>query len=216
MDASVQARMFEPFFTTKPSGNGTGLGLAAVFGIVRQARGAIRATSSPGVGTTFTIFWPAATLSPIPLPPGDQTPIDSSGEARGGRVLVVEDDDTVRRISRRILEDANFVVYSASDGERALACLEELRAAGTPPDAVLSDVLMPRLGGRGLAEQLGRLYPELPVILMSGHSDFGDVRDGLANTPFPVLVKPFDVAQLVHVVSQAVALGRESSGRSTD
>ncbi len=208
MEDATLPRIFEPFFTTKPQGEGTGLGLAVVFGIVRQARGVVRVESAVDRGSTFSIFWPTASIAPMPL---DVSLVDDDSRAHmtGGRVLLVEDDATVRTITRRILEDGGFEVRAASDGERALRCLDEMEAEGRPPDVVLSDVLMPQLGGRGLAQRLAARRPGLVVVLMTGHAGVTDVREGLVNVPFPVVQKPFNVTELLDVIDAAVARARQ-------
>ena len=208
MDPETQARIFEPFFTTKSQGNGTGLGLAVVFGIVRQARGAIRVTSEPGRGTTFDIFWPCATSPASSLQPDESRPARANG---GGSVLVVEDEAAVLKVAARVLRAARFTVHVAADGEQAITVLAKLVADGTPPDVVVSDTIMPRLGGRELAQRLDTLYPDLPIVLMSGYSASSDIREGLPNVPFPVVGKPLDLAKFVEVVASAVALGRQSA-----
>ena len=203
MDAATQARAFEPFFTTKAPGEGTGLGLAVIYGIVRQARGAVRVNSASGRGTTFTIFWPAAPFASVPSPRGRITP---SGTPRGGgHVLLIEDDAVVRRMTRRVLADAGFEVSTAEDGARGLACLKQLQHDGRPPDVVLSDISMPVLNGREVAARLLVSDPLLPVVLVSGYDEMREDAPALPNVPFPVLMKPYEVAELITLVCAAIA-----------
>ena len=201
MDEATQARIFEPFFTTKPSGEGTGLGLAVIYGIVRQARGAVRVSSTKGHGATFTIFWPAT--SEIPAPETARASASRSSPT-AGRVLVIEDEAAVRRTTVRVLEDAGFLVSTASDGGAGLARLEQLKREGRPPDVVLSDIAMPVLNGREVAARLLASDPLLPVVLVSGYDSAGDDSAALANVPFPVLTKPYDVPALVAAVRAAI------------
>ncbi len=155
-------QIFEPFFTTKGIGEGTGLGLPTVHGIVTQSHGAIQVTSTPGRGTTFTIYLP---LAPAPEP--DQPALSRASGAHeiGARVLVVGDEDLVREVAARSLEQAGFRVQRARHGREALQILE------TAPrfDLVVSDVVMPVMGGRELGQRLAGIYPDLPIIWMSGH-----------------------------------------------
>jgi PAS domain S-box-containing protein len=133
MSPEVRSRIFEPFFTTKAPDKGTGLGLAVVFGIIRQARGGIRVESTPGHGSVFTLFWPAATLASV-------VPSETGGAAnvwdgRGEHILLVEDEPSVARITRRILEDAGYQVTSTGDGTAALECVEQLQRRGGHPSS---------------------------------------------------------------------------------
>ena len=201
MDAATQSRIFEPFFTTKGPGEGTGLGLAVIYGIVRQARGAVRVTSEVGAGTTFTIFWPAAPVAAIPSARGR-----ASLESRraGGRILLIEDEPTVRRITCRVLEDAGFEVSTAADGGDGLACLARMKADGRRPDVVLSDISMPVLTGREVAARMLVNDPDVPVVLVSGYDEVEGAATALANVPFPVVMKPYEVATLISVMRSAI------------
>jgi len=201
MDTATQARIFEPFFTTKGPGEGTGLGLAVIYGIVRQARGAVRVTSEKGAGTTFTIFWPAAPSAALASARGTM-PLES--RRAGGRVLLIEDEPTVRRITCRVLEDSGFEVSMAADGAEGLACLARLKTEGRRPDVVLSDISMPVLNGREVAAQMLVSDPDLPVVLVSGYDEVEGASATLANVPFPVVMKPYEMATLISVMRAAV------------
>lgn len=201
MDAETQARIFEPFFTTKGPGEGTGLGLAVIYGIVRQARGAVRVTSEKGAGTTFAIYWPAAPFAAVPSARGR---IPSDSRRAGGRVLLIEDEPTVRRITCRVLEHAGFEVSMASDGAEGLECLARLKAEGRRPDVVLSDISMPVMNGREAAAHMLVTDPDLPVVLVSGYDEVEGEASSLANVPFPVVMKPYEVAALISVMRAAV------------
>nr|MDQ2667612.1 PAS domain-containing protein [Gemmatimonadota bacterium] len=170
MPADVRIRVFEPFFTTKEVGKGTGLGLATVYGIVKQSGGYIWVYSEPGEGTVFKLYFPrlaaaaTALLSKAPEPhpePGSET------------ILLVEDEDTLRRLAVRILEREGYAVLACSNGKEALACATSFEGE---IHLVLTDVVMPEMGGRGLAEKLRAVRPAVAVLYMSGYTDDDVVR----------------------------------------
>jgi CheY-like chemotaxis protein len=199
MPPEVLARAFEPFFTTKERGKGTGLGLATVYGIVTQAGGAVRLASEPGVGTTFNVLLPATTEEPkVEDLRQERTPA-----APNATVLVAEDDPAVREITRRILESAGYRVRSASDAE---AALKLAFVDGTPPDLLLTDLVMPGLGGKQLARVLRQKNPGLPVLYMSAY--FEDAVAANAEG-IELLGKPFSRGDLLeHVRRLLVPLPR--------
>jgi two-component system cell cycle sensor histidine kinase/response regulator CckA len=163
----VQNKIFEPFFTTKPVGEGTGLGLSTVYGIVQQSHGVITVESEPGSGTSFRIFLPRLLRKegarPEAVAPRTVAP---TGEHQA-TVLLVEDDDSVRQLTRRILEQFGFLVREARNGAEALTMID----IGTRRvDAVVSDVVMPGMGGRELIGRLRVRRPELPVLFLSGYT----------------------------------------------
>jgi two-component system cell cycle sensor histidine kinase/response regulator CckA len=183
MDANTLAQVFEPFFTTKPVGQGTGLGLATVYGIIKQSGGYVWAYSEPGLGSSFKIYLPfesPAAATPVAPPPPRR-------QARGELVLVIEDDAMVRTMTRRALEDAGFTVVEAEDGAAALAALGDpaVRVA-----AVLSDLVMPGISGQELAVQVAAMRPGTPVLFTSGYTDAEIVRRGLVTPGAPFLQKP--------------------------
>jgi PAS domain S-box-containing protein len=187
MDAATQARIFEPFFTTKPTGKGTGLGLSTVYGIVKQSDGYIWVYSEPGLGTTFKIYLPAVTAdSTVALPvtgPPDVIPRPGSE-----RILVIEDEEIVRELTCRLLRDLGYTVLEAQHGLAGLGLIEKQEAA---IDLVISDVVMPEMGGRELGEELGRRFPGLPVLYMSGYTGEDVVQRGLLEADAPFQQKPF-------------------------
>jgi PAS domain S-box-containing protein len=191
--------IFEPFFTTKEQGQGTGLGLATVHGIVTQSQGRIRVDSRPGRGAEFTVLFPA-----IGGPPSvEAIPAARPGvPSRPARLLVVDDEDAVRTVVSRALEAQGYAVSQARDGQEALECL----ARNGRVDAVLTDVVMPRLGGRELVERLAAEYPDLPVIWMSGYPRDTAFGDGAPAGAHPFLQKPISQDVLVRTV--AAVLGR--------
>ena len=185
MPPDVQARIFEPFYTTKPVGQGTGLGLSTVYGIVKQSGGYIWVYSEAGVGTTFKVYLPrvGATRS------GAQ-PAERSSAARGGSetILIVEDEDLVRALATRSLRERGYRVIEARHGVDALRQLERQR---TGVDLVILDVVMPEMGGRELARRLATLRPTLPVLFMSGYTGEDVIQRGLLEPGAPFLQKPF-------------------------
>jgi two-component system cell cycle sensor histidine kinase/response regulator CckA len=192
--------IFEPFFTTKEQGQGTGLGLATVHGIITQSQGQIRVESRAGEGAEFTLLFPAA-AAPSEAPEvtdGRPTVTDGRPEItrRSARLLVVDDEDAVRSLVSRTLEEEGYEVRQARNGREAL---ESLAASGRV-DVVLTDVVMPELGGRELVERLAADYPGLPVIWMSGHPHDAAFADGGPGGAHPFLQKPFPADLLVRTV----------------
>jgi nitrogen-specific signal transduction histidine kinase/CheY-like chemotaxis protein len=190
MTAEVQSRLFEPFFTTKGLGKGTGLGLATVYGIVQQSDGYVEVTSEIGRGTRFMIYLPrlqsavgaASVVSAIESPPkGSET------------VLLAEDDDGVRTLSRRVLEECGYTVLHAASAEEALETAEHYPS---PIDLLVTDVVMPGAGGRQLAEGLRATRPGLKVLFLSGYTDDAVVRHGILHASVNFLQKPFVPALL--------------------
>jgi two-component system cell cycle sensor histidine kinase/response regulator CckA len=198
MTADVAARAFEPFFTTKERGRGTGLGLASVYGVVMQAGGHVELVSAPGAGTVVTIELPVANEAPLPRPAPDDAPIACAGET----ILVVEDEDGVRELTRRILADSGYAVICAENGLRAE---ELLREHDGPIDLLVSDVVMPGMSGPQVAARLTQLHPGLRVLFMSGHpADLLD-HQGVADGSTQLLEKPFDTRRLLESVRAALA-----------
>ncbi len=198
MDAEVRDHLFEPFYTTKPKDKGTGLGLATIYGIVRQHGGHIRVDSEPDRGATFTIYLPAAPAGaaqrerPRPRPRarhGDET------------VLLVEDDAAVRRLAARILETNGYRVLSAANGGDALALAE---GDVGPLHLLLTDVVMPDMNGKQLYERLAADRPELAVIYMSGYADDVIARHGVLDEDAHFIQKPFDKADLATRIRQVL------------
>jgi CheY-like chemotaxis protein len=190
MDAATQARIFEPFFTTKAEGEGTGLGLATVFGIVKQTGGDISVASEPGVGTTFTLFLPLADCAAEP----EQPQPARRGPPRGSEtVLLVEDEPLVRDLERQMLEECGYVVLAAGTPHAAL----EIAASyeGTI-HLLLTDVVMPEMNGPELVERLALPRPEMKVIYASGYADESVVRRGVLKANVAFLTKPFTLAAL--------------------
>jgi PAS domain S-box-containing protein len=201
MEPEVAARAFEPFFSTKHKGEGTGLGLATVYGIVSGAGGQISLYSEPGDGTVFRVHLPAAD-SAAPASPGED-PAYITG--RGESVLLVEDEDTVRTLAKRILTEGGYRVSAASRGRDALRLLEDPRREF---DLLISDVVMPGMRGVELARRAEELRPKLPVLMMSGYTTPLAEEDRRAMADAPLLEKPFSRRDLLGEV-RAVLDARE-------
>ncbi|HLW54162.1 MAG TPA: ATP-binding protein [Candidatus Angelobacter sp.] len=201
MDAQTQARIFEPFFTTKPAGKGTGLGLATVYGIVKQSGGHISVESHPEVGTTFRIYLPRVHQ---PLDLTMQMLPRTIGRTAGRTVLVVDDDQQVCRLAVTILSKAGYTVLQACGPQEA-----ERVAAGHPTaiDLLLADVIMPGGGGREAARRVHSVRPTVPVLFMSGHAGDTIVNHGIAEQTAALLQKPFSPDLLVQRVKEAIAQG---------
>ena len=198
MEPQVASRAFEPFFTTKPTGEGTGLGLATVHGIVAQSGGSIRIETAPHRGTTFHISLPLAETSA-----GMKEPSASAApRRRGGTVLVAEDEPTVRAVAHRVLERAGYHVLVARDGAEALRILNE---HDSPVDLLLSDVVMPELGGVELAAIARHRFPALRVVLMSGYADADVGPIGAGEMVERFVAKPFTATSLLEAVDEVVA-----------
>ena len=211
MAPEVQARLFEPFFTTKEVGQGTGLGMAVVYGIVRQHGGRIAVRSAPGAGTTVSVYLAEQTPSAALVPSGPA----AVPAAASGLVLVIDDEGTVRDYVRRLLEETGYRVREATDVRSAVADLAEPELV---PDSVLSDVGLPGAGGGALADWLRKDHPDLPVVFMSGYSSEEASRRGLLPPGTAVLQKPFAPEALLgclRAVSDAASGERsETTGTS--
>jgi two-component system, cell cycle sensor histidine kinase and response regulator CckA len=196
-------RIFEPFFTTKSRGHGTGLGLAAVYGIVTEAGGSLNVYSEPGLGTTIRVYLPSYTDALTPPPP------EHTGELAPGHnetVLVVEDDDAVRNLIGRVLRGNGFRVIEAATGREALAL-----AAAQRCDLLLVDVVVPHMSGRQVADVIGRRYPGVPVLFMSGYSEGVLDSQGIVPAGVSLIQKPFSEWDLVEGVHRALARAGQSA-----
>jgi CheY-like chemotaxis protein len=194
MTAEVREHLFEPFFTTKPKGHGTGLGLPTVYGIVKQSGGHVEVRSAEGAGTVFDVYLPATDQQPA-----SARPAAPRGAPRRGTetVLVVEDDPHVRDVTVRALRDGGYRVLVAEGGEAALG------VAGADPAPIhllLTDVVMPGMDGRALAERLAARRPAMRVLFMSGYAESVIARHGVLAPGVELLAKPFTPAALLGTV----------------
>ena len=200
MDAETQSHIFEPFFTTKERGKGTGLGLATVYGIVKQSNGYIWVDSAPGKGAVFQIYLPRHAEKPVEQPkPGSHPPL------RGSElILLVEDAEPLRKLAMRFLEQAGFKVLSAGSGEEAL---EVAARCGEGFDLLLTDVVMPGMNGRVLSERLLPHQPGMKVLYMSGYTDAFIAGHGVLEAGTHLLHKPFTDEVLIRKVRDVLDSG---------
>ncbi|MBK6533864.1 MAG: response regulator [Deltaproteobacteria bacterium] len=197
MDPATQARIFEPFFTTKVQGKGTGLGLATVFGIVKQS-GVTSGSSEPGEGSTFKIYFPkvigTSGVVPMVAPSVDVGRVSET-------ILLVEDDEQVRTIAQNILRRRGYVVLVASNGGEALLICEK---HGAKIHLLLTDVVLPRMSGRQLAERLAPMRPEMKVLFMSGYTDDAILQHGVLDSDVAFLQKPLTPMSLTKKVREVL------------
>jgi two-component system cell cycle sensor histidine kinase/response regulator CckA len=204
MSAEVQAKIFEPFFSTKDVGQGTGLGLSTVYGIVKQTGAHIFFTSQLGKGTVFRIFVPrylpaAGEVAAIHAEAGAEI-ADLTGTAT---ILLVEDEEAVRAFAARALASRGYKVYEAASGIEAL---DVMREAGGAVDLIVSDVVMPELDGPSLLKELRKTRPDLKIIFISGYAEDAFRKNLPENETFHFLPKPFSRKQLAVAVKET--LGR--------
>jgi len=198
MDKETQSRIFEPFFTTKEKGKGTGLGLSTVYGIVKQSNGYVFVESELGAGTTFYVYLPrvedtAEELSPATLPPNEASGCET--------VLLVEDEDSVRELVRITLAARGYKVLEAEDGERGLRTAEEFKEH---IDILITDVVMPGIGGRELAKKLLVLRPDVSVLYLSGYTEDAVITQGALGPRTAFLQKPFTLQNLAKKVREVL------------
>lgn len=193
MDEATRSRVFEPFFTTKQSEKGTGLGLATVYGIVRQSDGFITVYSEPGEGTVFKVYIPKSEQEEA-VDPDDP----KSGEIFGSEtILVVEDEENVRSIIQRTLEIYGYTILEAASGTQGL---ELFRQQAEKIDMILTDVVMPEMSGRELVEKASEIKPGIRILYMSGYTDDAIVRHGILETGMSFINKPFQAIDLLQKI----------------
>jgi CheY-like chemotaxis protein len=198
MDEQTRARLFEPFFTTKRTGKGTGLGLATVYGIVQQSGGSIWVDSEPDKGTTFEVYFPrelSANETSV------RAPLFTACVAGSETILVVEDEEAVRNLAKRILSGAGYTVLAAANGSEALLICERHPGA---VHLMVTDVVMPQMSGKDLAERLVKLYPTLRVLYMSGYTDDAIGHHGVLDPGTHFIGKPFNAADLTRMVREVL------------
>ena len=200
MTEQVQAHLFEPFFTTKGLGKGTGLGLATCYGIIKQSGGHIHVYSEPGQGTTFKVYLPivagvAAHVAPVAP---ESTGVRSGNEC----ILLAEDEEALRELAACVLRDAGYTVFEATNGLDALHLAEQ--NSSTPIQLLLTDVIMPQMGGKELAEQLKLVRPDTKVLFMSGYTDDALTHHGVLEPGVALLEKPFTPTRLAAKVREVL------------
>jgi two-component system, cell cycle sensor histidine kinase and response regulator CckA len=194
MNAETQERIFEPFFTTKEPGKGTGLGLSMVYGIVKQLGGNIWVYSEPGHGTVFKIYLPRVDEEPADAPPAaSERALPRGMEA----ILLVEDEEMVRRLAREILESQGYKVMEAQDSNDAISICQREKG---PIHLLLTDVVMPQMGGRELASSLVHLHPEIRVLFMSGYAEGAIAPSEFMEEGMTFIQKPFTPSDLIRKV----------------
>jgi two-component system, cell cycle sensor histidine kinase and response regulator CckA len=197
MDGQTKARIFEPFFTTKELGKGTGLGLATVYGVIKQSGGWIWVESEHGKGTRFEVYLPSAAGAEEAIATPATIPVLAG---RGETVLIAEDEDAVRELASRFLKAAGYTVLSARSGHEAL---ETANAWGKPIHLLLTDMVMAHMRGPDLAARLRRLYPSVKIVYMSGYQDYG-AREGAGEEGSSYVQKPFSRDTLLDVIGAAL------------
>ena len=196
MDADTRRHIFEPFFTTKGPGKGTGLGLATVYGVVKQSGGGVTVESEPGKGSTFKIFLPQ-TRESIVASPSDETV--AKRLVGTGTILLVEDEEALLNLTAERLKECGYTVLPARDGMHAL---EIARSFNGPIHLLLTDIMMPRMGGLALARSIAELRPGIRVVFMTGHAEHeASYREALRSGAESIQ-KPFNNEKLIRLVRQ--------------
>ena len=198
MDPETMSHIFEPFFTTKEQGKGTGLGLSTVYGIVKQSGGHISVSSERGRGTTFKVWLPFVEQEAEPPHREESNQLPRGTET----VLLVEDDELVRKFAGRVLRELGYTLLEASNGEEALDLIQEHEADKI--DLMLTDVVMPQLGGKALADRVRCMRPEVKVLFASGHTDKLVPNGKLDKEMDSFLHKPFTPSSLADKVRHAL------------
>ncbi len=199
MTEEVQSHMFEPFFTTKDQGKGTGLGLATVFGIIKQSGGHIDVESAPGQGTKFEILLPAVENGAMTTDVATVKAQPNPGTKQSETILLVEDDSAVRELTCMVLESNGYTVLESHNGKDALMKYDP------SVDLIISDVVMPEMSGRQMMEEIRREHPNVKVVFMSGYTDDAVVRHGVIESTELLLHKPFTAVELSDIVRRALA-----------
>jgi CheY-like chemotaxis protein len=202
MNREMLDHVFEPFFTTKGVGKGTGLGLATVYGIVKQNNGFINVYSEPGNGTTCRLYLPRHAGKADELRPESAVEIP---QGNGETVLLVEDDQAIRKMTRRMLENLSYQVTEAGSPGEAMRLADE-RAGGI--DLLITDVVMPEMNGRDLADLLHARYPDLKIVFMSGYTANVIAHRGVLDQGVNFIQKPFSQKDLAVMAGRVLALKR--------
>ncbi|MGH7562075.1 MAG: PAS domain S-box protein [Gemmatimonadales bacterium] len=208
MDSATAAKVFEPFFTTKPVGEGTGLGLSTVYGIVQQSSGYVTVESAPGAGATFRVYLPRRERREEPAAEVQRRGPAASGGVPRAKVLLVEDDDGVRQLTQRVLEEFGYDVTEARNGAEALAQMRCLEGA---IDALVTDIVMPEMSGRELADELRGDRPQLPVLFLSGYTGDEVMEAAGRGRRMAFLQKPYSPDALAAALDELLADSRPAT-----
>jgi two-component system, cell cycle sensor histidine kinase and response regulator CckA len=198
MDADTRRHIFEPFFTTKEPGKGTGLGLATVYGVVKQSGGGVIVDSEPGKGATFKIFLPKTQESAV-APAADENA--AKGLTGTGTILLVEDEEALLNLTAERLKECGYTVLPARDGVQALELARSFRG---PIHLLLTDIMMPRMGGLSLARSMSELRPGIRVVFMSGHTEQQATYREALRSGAESIQKPFTHERLIQLVQQTL------------
>jgi CheY-like chemotaxis protein len=198
MDAETQQRIFEPFFTTKEKGKGTGLGLATVYGIVKQSGGFIWVYSEPGQGSIFKVYLPA--VSEAALPSQSSSRLSAAGGSE--TILLVEDEPSLRTLARKVLESSGYRILEAATGEEALRFLEGIEE---PAHLLLTDLVLPDMTGTTLSERILRRWPQTKVLYVSGYTESVIVHRGVLDPGKSFLQKPYSKEVLLNRIRELLA-----------
>jgi CheY-like chemotaxis protein/two-component sensor histidine kinase len=204
MDDATLTRVYEPFFTTKTGGRGTGLGLATVRSIIQRSNGHIWCYSEPGRGTSFKIYLPSAAEAPAVVPADEGSMKAPMGTET---ILLVEDEDHVRTVASRILRRNGYTVIEARTGPEALRLWREHPGE---IDLVVTDMVMPDMGGRALSDHVRSERPDTPIVFMSGYTEDGAFQRGVLESGESYLEKPFGEEGLTRIVRRALSLERQA------
>jgi CheY-like chemotaxis protein len=202
MDEKTRRHMFEPFFTTKPLGKGTGLGLATVYGIVKQSGGFIGVDSKLGRGTTFTVYLPGSRISASQEPQKAIT-ADSGGSAT---ILVVEDSEPLRELILETFESLGYTALIAKDGQQAIRLCNQF---SEKIDLLLTDVIMPKMNGPEVMRRVKQIRPDIGVLFMSGYTNDVTLRHGVSNADVSFIQKPFSSVELLDKIREALLDAKE-------
>jgi two-component system cell cycle sensor histidine kinase/response regulator CckA len=202
MDSETKRKIFEPFFTTKAKGKGTGLGMSTVYGIVKQNNGSIYVYSEPGLGSTIKIYWPSTTGEESPEAVGNKVAKKDDITGRE-RILIVEDDESVRDFAAETLADLGYEVFQAENGRKALELIQE-KKINLEADLLFTDLVMPEMNGRELAEKLKGMFPEIGILYASGYTYNQLVHNGALEDGAQLIHKPYSVRLLAEKVRKVL------------